>query len=388
MMVAIAASNAPQREHDGDTDEDVDPLLASMLQETRARLQANPDDRGLRGRLAMTLDANGLGSEAREQYLALTRLDPGEARWWFHLARMEAEAGDMDAALAAIDTAIAATPDRAELRWRRGLWLIDAGRVDAAVASCREALSLDPNSEPARVALAKALLQGDKVEDAVEILRSVLTTNPDHGYARQLLSAGLRAQGHLDEAGTEAARSAGARPRWPDSWEADVGRHVAGHRATMQQAQSLLQAGRPRDAVPLLERAMAQRPDDVSVLLTLSAAYAGCNRFDLAKKVLSEAPPGVADHFAVHLNLSKVHLQAGDLVAARAEADRAVQRSPLEPAGYVQLAQVLMMQGESAAAWQSWERARSLRPGDAAIESLRPMLEQMEDTGRQPSPRP
>ncbi|MGH7292707.1 MAG: tetratricopeptide repeat protein, partial [Myxococcota bacterium] len=157
---------------------------------------------------------------------------------------------------------------------------------------------------------------------------------------------------------------------------------------TMQRAQALLQAGRPREATPLLERAWAERPDDVSVLLTLSAAYAGSNRFDLARKVLSEAPPSVADHFAVHLNLSKVHLQAGDLAAARAEADAAVARGPFEPASHVQLAQVLMIQGDAAAAWQSWERARSLRPGDPMIESLRPMLEQREGAARKPSSRP
>lgn len=393
MTVAIAASPAPQEEDAGGAPTDVDPSLATMLQEVRAQLQANPDDRKLRAKLALTLDANGLGSEAREQYLALTRLDSGEARWWFHLARMEAEAGDIDAALAAIDNAIAAAPQRAELRWHRGLWLIDAGRTDEAVASCREALSLDANSEPGKVALAKALLQADDAETAVKILRSVLTMNPDHGYARQLLSAGLRAQGHLDEALAESARTSGgapggARPRWPDAWEAEVGRFVAGHRATMQRAQALLQAGRPRDAVPLLEGALAQRPDDVSVLLTLSAAYAGSNRFDLAEKVLREAPPSVADHFAVHVNLSKVHLQTGDLAAARTEADAAVTRGRFEPASHVQLAQVLMIQGDAAAAWRSWERARSLRPGDPMIESLRPMLEQMESAAGKPSSRP
>lgn len=64
---------------------------------------------------------------------------PGEADIPSQLAHAHSDAGDFDAAIAALDRALAINPDLSQGQTRKGSYFLRAGRVDDAVAAFREA---------------------------------------------------------------------------------------------------------------------------------------------------------------------------------------------------------------------------------------------------------
>ena len=47
----------------------------------------------------MVCEANGLAGAARDGYIAATTIQGSEAKWWFHLAAVEARLGKIDEAV-------------------------------------------------------------------------------------------------------------------------------------------------------------------------------------------------------------------------------------------------------------------------------------------------
>ncbi|MBI5958426.1 MAG: tetratricopeptide repeat protein [Chloroflexi bacterium] len=82
----------------------------------------------------------------------------------------------------------------------------------------------------------------------------------------------------------------------------------------MQQAAALLTGGNGKDAIPLLERCFALRPNDVNVLLNLGGAYILAGRHHRAVPVLERASRIAPENPSVWSNLAAAYL--GKLVTS------------------------------------------------------------------------
>ncbi len=121
----------------------------SKVTRLRDEAVAAPADANRRGQLGLAYDANLFAEAARTCLEQARALDPDAARWPYHVARLTAEAGDLEGALEILAEAEARSPRFAPIHWRRGQWLLDLGRTDDAEDAFATALELSPESVPA-----------------------------------------------------------------------------------------------------------------------------------------------------------------------------------------------------------------------------------------------
>ena len=131
----------------------------------RAKHQAalnKPHDPVARGELAMAYHANAILDQARQTYRQTSILDPENAKWWYLLARIQKQDGELEAAHACMDRVLALDENYTPALVRRGFWLLEQGRIDDAAASFSQALEIETGNRNGRIGLARIALQRDE----------------------------------------------------------------------------------------------------------------------------------------------------------------------------------------------------------------------------------
>lgn len=124
-----------------------------------------------------------------------------------------ARAGEPDAALARIESALAIHPDDPDLAWARARTLARAGRSAEAVEATRRFSTRWPAHRPsARVEVARTLLDQGAPRDADRLLVETLQRDPDSGVAHFYRGLALRADLSLEEADHELQQAARLEP--------------------------------------------------------------------------------------------------------------------------------------------------------------------------------
>jgi tetratricopeptide (TPR) repeat protein len=96
--------------------------------------------------------------------------------------------------------------------------LRDRGEIDAAVAKYQQAIAADPRRLPARVALGELLLQVHRDDEAIDIFRAALERNPSSPQALYDLAFALRVRDRQAEAVDAYQRYVKVRPGDPDAY--------------------------------------------------------------------------------------------------------------------------------------------------------------------------
>ena len=298
----------------------LEPAVAALVTDGLRALDEAPSDANRWGVLAMSLDANGLTTRAEEAYRLAATLPASHGRWWYHVARLRARAGDADAALAALEQAIAKSPDYAPARWRKGQWLFDRGDLAGAEAAFRVAANLAADDVTASTGLARVQIAGGRPADAVTTLEALVARVPDDRYAYQVLATAYRALGRVADAEEAAAAGAAGTPEEIDPWLDEMGTYRRGFAAMLKDATALGMAGRYDEAIAVLERLRDERPDDRELRTYLGGLYATAGRTAQAKPLLTALLAEQPRNFDATMNLATAHLFDG----AYDDADRLV----------------------------------------------------------------
>jgi arylsulfatase A-like enzyme/Flp pilus assembly protein TadD len=131
--------------------------------------------------------------------------------------------------------------------------------------------------------------------------------------------------------------------------------------AEIQLGTYLVEVGRGQEAVTLLEKA-AQAEPTLDALNALGIAYGRTGR---AKDALAAFDRGLRidpENPMLHENIGAIHLDAGQLAAARGEFARAIRANPSSAQGHAGLATVAFKSGDRDTALASWKRAVDLDP--------------------------
>ncbi len=336
----------------------LDPDVASLLAERVKGVENEPGNGAIRGQLALAYEANGATDAARTVYAQAEVLDGSEPQWPYHLARMLADSGDNEAAVAAVERAIALEPGYAPAHRRRGEWLLELGRIDDAELAFRSAVELDAGDEGSQTGLGRVYLQKEQELTALEILQPLLGRTRNEAYIRQLLGTAYRQLGRIDEARAELALAAGGdTPVWADPWRDELERYVVGYAAEFKRGMRLLGARRYEEGIPLLEELRAARPDDVTLLSNLGAAYVDVGRLDAAVATLQSALEHDPDHFGSHLNLSAAMEARGQIEPALTHIDAALESNPYLAQSHLQKGRLLLKARRAEDALESFEAA-------------------------------
>lgn len=141
----------------------------------------------------------GAFPRAVEHLRTATTLDPSRAATWFTLAEALLETGDAEAALAAMQAALAADLRYATAAERIVPLLGALGRYDDAIETYQMHRLLDWTFDPARNPVALLHAQG-RLDDAVAQLEQAIARDPGDASSRAYLGATMQARGRLDDA--------------------------------------------------------------------------------------------------------------------------------------------------------------------------------------------
>jgi choline-sulfatase len=155
---------------------------------------------------------------------------------------------------------------------------------------------------------------------------------------------------------------------------------------TTQMGSYLAEAGRPADAIALLEPLAAQKPADPDALNALGIAYARAGRADLSGAVFRRALDENPSNVQALENIGTLEMQRGNLPAARHALEQAVTIDPRSARAHNGLGVVAMRAGARDEAFAHWTRAVELAPND--FDALFNLGMELDAAGRHDEARP
>jgi tetratricopeptide (TPR) repeat protein len=197
------------------------------------------------------------------------------------------------------------------------------GQLDAALVEIQKATQLDPKLAVAFVDLGDVYIEKRDYAAAIPPLKRAIELSPSLEGAHRLLGYALLAQGYASE----------AIPHLEKAHEADA------------LGIALLEAGRLPDAVTVLQKALAQNPNDPDLLY-----YYGRASGLLSKQVFDELEARFPDSARAHQMMAQDYAALRDVPAAEREFLEALRLRP-ETAG------LHLEFGELYARAQQWDKA-------------------------------
>ncbi len=339
--------------------DDADPHLAARLTEHLAAVRAAPQSGELRGRLAMAYEVNGFPEAATAAYEQAARLAPDEFAWPYFLALLQAKAGDLAAALASLDQALAIDAEYVPAWLWRGEWLVDTGDYSTAEEAYEQAAALDAGT-PAVAGLGRIRSRQGRMAEVLALLEPVVAETP-HPHLNRMLGEAYRNLGRQEDARIAFARARLAEPlQWFDPRQLRKTKFIAGYKNQMAHAQDLLAVGRYDDALAMLEPWREDYPSDPLLLTNLGWAHLSRGDLDRAEEILRK---GVDQHTA-HSSGYYFNLHLGRLLAKRGDDDealhylrRASKINPGQAEPHEEEAKILLRAGETDGALEAFDLA-------------------------------
>ena len=216
-----------------------------MLHWVRSKLRRAVDPGALLQEAEQALE-HGAPGHARKSCLAVLKSNPGDVHALCMLARIAADAGEIEEGLQWARRATTEHPDTAAPHYAVGRLLEAAGRYGGAEASYREAVRLDPTHARAHNNLGAVLHMQGRVDAALACYRRALELDPTQPEANQNYSAIV--------ADSDAAAAA------IRGYLLELATHPT---AAVHQNLAALYArvGRYQDALASLDRALALEPE-------------------------------------------------------------------------------------------------------------------------------
>lgn len=163
------------------------PDVADSIREASKAAREQPRSGKAWGRLGMILMACGYGTDSIVVFAEAERLDPEDGRWPF-LQGIELERTDPDRAVACIERAIAAEPDRVLFRLRLAEMLIALGKLDEAQDPLQVARTLEPDNPRTQLAWARWEYRRGHLEQSLAHASRAAELRPDTRATHQLLA--------------------------------------------------------------------------------------------------------------------------------------------------------------------------------------------------------
>ena len=257
-----------------------------VLRELRA--DVNPDPRVLLLDAALAAD-RGNTAAAEKALVQVTTLDAKDHDAALQLALLRLRAADGAAAaagkpvdpkkvageIAALEKAVAALPDRADVRYALGFAREITGDADAALAEYREATRIDPLDGAAYTAAGALLVARGALEEAAAEFQKAVDRDPDDPGALLQLAVVLDLQGKAKEAIA--------------AYQKVVKLQPGNARAFHALGLALEGAGRSQEALPAFSKAAELDAKSARYQRDLGEAYHNRKAYDKAEQALGRA---------------------------------------------------------------------------------------------------
>jgi tetratricopeptide (TPR) repeat protein len=247
---------------------------------------------------ALAAETESRWDDAIRLHRAAIAADPTKSDLWIRIADIEAQRGNINDCIAALQQAAAAAPGTSSIYFRLSQAYSTAGQPSAALNAIEGALALEPQSAEylkSRAVLSTWLADYDRARDSYERLVAIQPQDVEIALAFARVSAW---SGDTNEAVSQYERYLKAHPDAADvwielakaeSWRGNYGgaehalkvyRERFGDTPAYKQTHAavLTGAGRPSDAEEVIAPLLAQTPDDLQLNLTHTIALAMQNK--------------------------------------------------------------------------------------------------------------
>jgi len=321
---------------------------------------ADPKDYSLHFNLALAYSLMGQHAEAIPEYKKTLELKPGlvqaELNLGISLLREKQPADAVPYLTAAAENAKEYRPN-----YYLAEALLGAGEPTKAEQAYTAALAIDPKSPAAELGLAHALAKEQRLDDAAAHFKKAAEL--DARYRDDLLELAS-----LYEAAKQPEPAMGIYQQFPDNPGAQE-----------RLGELLLQAGRPADAIPCLETAVAKSPSDAN-RAALAEAYLKNNAPDKALPVVEKILESTPNDFEIRMLHGRIIRDQRKFPEAAAEFARAAQLKPDAPQAWSEMANVLVMEENYPQALGALDRVVALHAEKAGHVFLRAIvLDKMRD---------
>lgn len=390
---------------------DVRPAVRRAIESARHVVESEPQSGLAWGRLGMVCSAHEYTAESIVCFAEAQRLDRSDVRWPYLLA-VASEGSDHSASVIAYREAIARR--RAVSRGgvavlpqlRLAELLLQLGQLDEATPLLNDLASAVPDDARVRFRMAQLLFRRRQLTEALSHVEVAHAAAP-----RQRMVAELLAQ--IRHALGETSTSPGIRQEapvvesletgWSDSLLEEVRRMRRDSYWRAAQAQLLIEQGDIAGGLAELEQAVAEASEDWTLCSKLARAYLQANRLDQAEQCLNRAvnqfPRAFdlfrlrgsvwlfrekwneavsdyrqalalkADDAASHADLGFCLQQIGDIAGAKRELLEALHLDGRLESARMQLANLLLEQGDVRLAREHLEVLLKTNPNHAAARS-------------------
>jgi tetratricopeptide (TPR) repeat protein len=334
--------------------------------------------------LAQTPDfeADGIKALDAKQYAAAADLfskavaaDPKDYAAHFHLAlALSLENKDAEA-IAEYKSTLALKPALYEAELNLGILQVRAKNPADAIALLKDAAAQKPKEFRPAVFLAQALLDHGDFADAQSAFTAALAINPNAAAAEYGLGLSLARQNHLAEAEPHYHKAAALDASYKSQLLELAGFYESAHQseqavaiykdfpndpgAQERMGALLSESGRAADAIPALEASVAKSPTAAN-RVALAQAYAHNKQpekaLPLLEKVLAETP----NDFDLRLYYGRI---LRDQKKYQAAADQFLAAAKIQPAAvqpWNELSAVLVIAGDYPQALTALDRVRAL----------------------------
>ena len=299
-------------------------------------------------------------------------------------ARSLAATGQVSLAIGKMKTAVAESPQSAELHDALGSLYAQERNWPAATGEFQEALRLSPQLASAHMHLGAALVADGQAQAAIQELTLVNKLMPNSAAAFTELGKAYAANHENDRAIAEFQRALSIQPGYTDAkLQLALAVQRAGHdsdavpllrqvvqadprnaEAVASLGLALLITGNAKDAVPYLERTLKQQPRDPIAHENLAAAYLQTNEVDEAIRVLSSGLKSNPNDFQLHYNLGLALKLKDDNAAAIPELEAAAKLNPSAHEPHYTLGILYMEDGRYEEAARELSLAMKLHPAN------------------------
>jgi tetratricopeptide (TPR) repeat protein len=356
---------------------DVDPAVREALEDHLEKVRQSPRSPEAWGTLGMVFTSHAFGEQALACFAQAERLDPQDSRWPYNQGLIFL-AYDPLAALPKIRRAVQLCGDAVQepelaLRWQSArLRLAELGvrlgRSDEAREHFQALLQRDSTHPRAHLGLARLYFQAGEMDRCREHLPHALAHPAARRSALTLHAQLLRRQGNLTAARRELARAIDLprEPDWPDEYVAEALPYKVGESARLQQAEHLLDQGRPADSIQRLREIVQTYPRSARAWTLLGWAQLMQQDLPAAEKALHAArklDPGSA---RVYLYLGNARYEQQDYRSAIGFFRKAIERKPDSLQAQFNLGLSLKKEGEPRAAISAFREAVRCQPLSAA----------------------
>ena len=231
---------------------------------------------------------------------------------------------------------------------------LGAGDTQGAIATYKHAYEIAPNSPQILSRYIAVLNTAKNYPEVRSVLQAALNRAPKNAALKGDLIRVENEIGGVD-AGLAKAR---------DFAKADPGNTLY----DLVSAELLDNSGRGKEAVTLLEKALAAKPADDSLTTGLARVYSHDGAPDKAEALLNARLKAAPNDYAIGATLASIHLEAKNYDAAIAEYTKLLALKPDDAASLNNLAWLYQQKGDLTKARSLAERAVAAAPSAAQID--------------------